>query len=544
MSARNAGAIDSLTAIGIFAATFITFLPTLHGGFVWDDTPFIINNPHIRNFGWANLQWMLSTNFGGHYIPLLWLSHAVEYRLFGIHPLGYHLINNTLHAANAVLVYFISSRLIAWADPAGFGSGMRPLRLAAVVSSLLFSLHPLRVESVAWISERRTLLSAFFAFVSILFYLSAVDRRDRSLRSRGLLLSWLSFALSLLAKEMMMTLPLVLLVLDHYPLKRKRSNLELCLEKWPYFMVAFASAVAVLLAERSFHNLTPLESHGIGARFAQAFYGLTYYLSKTLMPTTLTPLVEIPPRLSLWSSPFFASAIAVVLISGLLWRHKRDWPGAFSAWLCYVIILLPVLGFFQNGRQLVADRYSYMPMIGWATLVGAGAARLWPRSGPAFAGACLMIPAALLVLTTRNTISVWRDNIALWSRASEVAPGSAYARYNLAYALDQSERLPEAEAEYRRALELNPAKAEARLNLSMVLLRENKSDEALPLLNDVIKLSPSLASPAYNGLGNLWTERGDISRAKAMFERALEADPSNAAASQNLSRLHHVAPAL
>src|SRR4029077_18998051 len=380
--------LDGWLALTVAVVTFAIFVPALRNEFVrWDDFDLLGQNPHYRGLGWSELGWMFTTFHTGHYQPLSWITFAVDYLIWGMEPLGYHLTNLVLHAANAALFYFLSLRLLSLALSIHYPSADLRLKTAAGFAAFFFAIHPLRVESVAWATERRDVLSGLFFLATILCYLQAMTySNDPSHHARWRNKALIVYGLSLLSKASGVTLPVVLLVLDVYPLRRLGGGPGMWLgplarrvwwEKVPFFLLAAGAAVIAPLAQSesgASGALADLRVHGVAARLAQSLYGLAFYLWKTILPTDLSPLYEVPRNLDPFAWPFFwpfllSGAIVVALTIGLFVLRRR-WPAGLASWICYVAILAPVLGFVQNGAQMVADRYSYLSCLAWAILLG------------------------------------------------------------------------------------------------------------------------------------------------------------------------------
>jgi hypothetical protein len=326
--------------------TFVVFSPALRNGFVnWDDFETIVENQNFRGFTWSHLRWMFTTFHLGHYQPLSWLTFSLDYRLWGMDAFGYHLTNILLHSANAVLFYFVTLRLLAIAAPI---SSAVVLMLAAGFSALLFAIHPLRVESVAWATERRDVLSAFFLLLTVLSYLKAVDLANNTSGRRWIAVSAVLYVLSLLAKASGITLPLVLLVLDVYPLRRLGGGAgrwfgvdarRVWLEKLPFFIAAAAAGAVALTAQQKAGALVTTETHDLAGRVAQGLYGVTFYIVKTLEPTDLAPLYEIPPELHLFHWRVIFAAVVFLLISLGFFLARHRWPAALTGWVAYLLLL-------------------------------------------------------------------------------------------------------------------------------------------------------------------------------------------------------------
>ena len=367
--------------------TFAVFLPSVRNGWVnWDDADNFLGNPHFRGLGWDNLRWIFAGSVqDAHWIPLTWLTLSLDYVVWGMNPAGYHLTSLLIHSVNALLCYALAYRLLEL----GFGATARPrdLRLAAAVAALFFALHPLRVESVAWITERRDVLMGLFAFSTVLAWLEACrsGASDRPAR-RWYWTAMGCFAAALLSKVMVVGLPIVLVVLDVYPLRRMRAGaprryprvVRLALAEKAPFLLLSAAAVAVTLviaAQRT--HATPLSVLGLLPRLAVSAYGLAFYLWKTLVPWPLSPLYTLFHPVVPWSAAYVGPALVVVGITALTVATRRSWPAGLAVWISYIALLLPMLGLLHNGAQIAADRFTYAASVGPAILVGAAVA--WCR---------------------------------------------------------------------------------------------------------------------------------------------------------------------
>src|SRR5881409_291814 len=420
--------------------TLAAFLPALQNQFVnWDDKDNFLDNPHYRGLGWTHLRWMWTTHLG-HYIPLTWMTLGLDYLLWGMKPVGYHLTNLLLHAANAVVFFFVVRRLLTRALPSPSERG-HALAVAAGFAALVFAIHPLRVESVAWATERRDVLSGLFYLLTLLSYLRACERG-----ARGRRLYWLSVALfgcALLSKSMAVSLPVVLLILEVYPLRRLGGSLgwasasarRVYLEKIPFVLLAAAASALALLAHLSSRAMVSVAHLSALDRLAVSAYGLSFYLWKTVVPLNLSPLYMLPQTVNPAATPFIVSYGGVLAVTAIALALRRRWPGLPAAWLAYVVVLLPVLGIAQSGPQIAADRYTYLAALGWAILAGAGLLSCWRLSTSSttgapttwgLAGMATGIVIALGVLTW-NQVQIWHDSGRLWTYALALDPNSPIA---------------------------------------------------------------------------------------------------------------------
>lgn len=491
-SDRSCGRWRALRPPAVAAAlTAAVFAPALWNGFVWDDQFNLVDNPHYRGLGWPQLRWMLTTNrlthpgLGGQWIPVTWISFGVDYLVWGMNPLGYHLTNVLLHAADAALFLLVARRLLARALPS---AGAPLVDLGAGAAALFFALHPLRAESVAWVTERRDVLSGLFFLLAVLLYLRAVDAEGR-VRARRLGASVGCYALALASKSIVMTLPLVLLVLDAWPLRRLgrgRRRVAL-LEKLPYLVLAVAGAALAFVAARTGSALSSLASLSWPARTAIAVHSLWFYAWNTFVPLALSPLYEMPARVDPLAPRFVAAAGAVVAITAAAWLARRRWPAGLALWASYALMLAPVSGLAQAGPQLAAVRYSYLACLGWALLVGAGvvvaaragapgrAARVYARLAVAVVGVWIVALGALTV----GQVRTWRDPESLWRAALEADPACAMCLGNLGDALERQGLWAPAIPPLERALALRPDYVGFHRNLGLALLRAGRGREAV-----------------------------------------------------------------
>lgn len=508
------------------AAAVLAFLPALDNGFVnWDDHKNLVENPHYRGLGLEQLKWMLTSFHMGHYIPLTWLSFALDYLTWGMDPKGYHLTNVILHAASACAFHLLSLRVLSLR--AAHSADRGALRWAALASGLLFAVHPLRAESVAWVTERRDLLSGGLYWTTLLLYL----------RSRG---SWpvATFALALLAKSSVMTLPGALVLLDVFVLGRlPRSPARwgtpelrgVWREKLPYLVLAAAAAVVAFLAQVPLQAAADLRAYGPVERGVTALYGLAFYLWKTVLPLGLSPLYQRPPRFDPWEARFLAGALAVAAVSAAAWALRRRNPALLGVWLHYALTLAPMLGLIRSGPQLVADRYSYLACGGWALLAGGSVLWAWPRRRSIAGGsalAALVLALAVLGGLSRRQARVWKDSETLWRHALRQRPDTVFAHNNLGLALQEQGRHEEAIAHFREAARLYPY-ARPYNNWASSLRALGREEEAAGRYERALKLEPGNAQANLH-LAIHHAKAGRWARAAPHYEKGLDAGPDPA----------------
>lgn len=502
---------ERAAAPAVFLLTALAFARSLRNAFVWDDLNLLVSTYGFRRLDWPHLRWMLTTLHTGFYGPLAWLSWSVDYRLWGLSPVGYHLTNVLLHAGAAATFCLLAEELLrrSFEEPAS-----PRLWLAAAAGALAFSLHPLRVESVAWAAERRDVLAGLFFTGSLLAYVRG--RRALSLAV---------YALAALSKPSVAPLPVALLALDFYPLRRSLSK-EALLEKWPYAAIAALTALAAVRGWASVDNFTPLARHGLAARLGQSLYGLGFYIEKTVWPAGLAPLYPLPapfsPSLALRGAVLLGAAEAGLRWSGVPPRAR------LALWLYYVAMLLPVLGVLQGGSQLVALRFSYLPCLGWALLTAAAVYRASEvRPALALAGcAAALLCAALL---TQRQLLVWRDGASLWTEELRLFPDCVTARVDFAADDAAAGRFADEEAQARAALALDPAQPMARYDLAQALEGQGKRDESAAQLRALLRERPD-DGLAHELLGWILLERKDFEAAAPELRRAAELRPSSAQA--------------
>src|SRR5262252_7628323 len=532
--------------------TAVAYLPTLANGFVnFDDIENFISNRAYRGLGWTQLRWMFTTwNLGG-LIPLTWVTLGFDYVIWGMDPTGYHLTSLVLHLLGSLVFYFVLLRLLRIALEPGEGN-RTALRLGALVGALLFSVHPLRVESVAWITERRDVLSGLFTFLSVLAYLRAWSARTgERLERRWYLASLAFFAYALLSKAMAVTLPVVLVLLDVYPLRRFRAfsrgglrvlARNLLVEKLPFGLLALACVVVTVLVARGNDAMAPLERWSLLDRLFLAVHSAAFYLWKTIAPVNLSIMYQLPERLDRAAWPFIAAWVCVLAVSAVCLALARRFPALLIVWTTYLVMLAPVSGLVQTGWQMTADRYSYMPCLGWAALAGAGFFLAWQRAGGArgestrtlvaWTAVCLI--TVLGVLTWRQ-VGVWRDTETLWTHAAAASP-SGLAHENLGEVYQDRGQFDRAAAHFEQSVRMRPGYGPGHFHLGATRAQQGRPEEAMREYEEAARLMPDSAVPYYNmGLALVALRRP--AEAIERYRQALKIVPGYADAHNNLGLL-------
>lgn len=559
--------------------TGAVFLPSGRFDFInWDDPHYFRDNANIRGLGLENVRWFFTTTYMGHYQPLNWLSYAVDYAIGGLDAGRFHRTQTWLHAAVAAVVCLTTAMLLRTASP----SGDRRLRwVAAAFAGLFFGLHPLRIESVAWVSARADILAAMFYLLAVCAYVSFAARCGTArMQGRGLVLVTLLFIAAVLSKEMAVTLPFVLVILDVYPLRRlpltparwgDEAYRGVWREKGPWVFVAVVASLNAFRAAAGSGSVAGLDEHPVTTRLAQAAVSIAFYPIKTLLPTGLNPLREMPIGFS-WLHPSAAIAGAWIAVGVcLLVTYRRRIPGLAAAAAAYVVMILPVSGLMQRGAQMVAERYSYLSCIPFAmvlgySLVAVRARRRWSAAAMFMAAGVL----AALAYATRAQLSYWRDSETLWQRAVQLDATSGGARAHLAHALRTRGETAEAETLYRQSLSLGWRHPSVYRNLAAICQQKGRWNEAIEYYLSSLRLDPNqwechfyLAATceavgnfadaaahfaetirlrpghvdALVALGRIRMDSDDDRGAEANLQRALALDPVHAEALERLSLL-------
>ncbi len=539
------------------AITFAVFGQTLTHGFAYyDDNDYVYENPVVaRGLTRQGIVWAFTGVHAYNWHPLTWLSHMLDCQLYGLHPGGHHLTNVLLHIATVIALFLVLRQMT--------GALWRSAFVAAV-----FAIHPLRVESVAWVAERKDVLSGLFFMLTIGAYVGYA-RRPWSWGRYGLVM--VLFAMGLMSKPMLVTLPLVLLLLDYWPLQRvePRKLSGLVLEKLPLLALSAASCVATVLAQNRVLQSTELLS--LPLRFANALVTCIVYLGQMAWPAGLTvfypfPLNGLPP----WEVVLAGTLLAG--LSGFAFRQRRTQPWILVGWLWYLVMLLPVVGIIQVGDQAHADRYTYLPQIGIYVAVTWLAAE-WgakQQAGRMAIGGLMAAVVGVLMVCAGKQAAYWKNGESLWTHALACTTDNYVAHFNLGNVLRQEGKMDEAIPHYQKAVQIRPDYSQAhnnlgkalllkgkvdeaishlqqalqirsdypetRVNLGEALFRKGKVDEAIVQYQIALQINPGYAD-GYFGLGIAFLQEGRVDEAIGPFQRVLQINPNNADAHANLGNI-------
>ena len=510
-------------ALLLAAAVLFTFWPALRCGFVnYDDPVYVMGNGPVRGgLHWAGIRWAFSATEAVNWHPLTWLSHMADCQFYGLNATGHHLTSVLLHAANAVLLL-----LLLWRTTGALWTSL--------LAAALFALHPLRVESVVWIAERKDVLSAFFWMLTLWGYVRYAEEKKGQPGNRNFFYaaSLICFALALMAKPMAVTLPFVLLLLDSWPLRRERPLGVPLAEKIPFVILTCVSCVITVWVQRQGGAVASFALYPFWERMGNVPLAYAGYLSKDFWPADL---ISFYPHQPLRAGPVAGALLILGLITvWAIWR-RRSQPYLTVGWFWFLGVLAPTVGIVQAGAQLMADRYSYLPSIGlWIMM--AWEARYLATAKPALikplAVACGSAVMLLAVLTSRHAW-VYRDSETLWQATLRHHPENLMARNNLVKWFIDQDRLKEARAQCRQALACRGDDPEAQWNLARICLREGKVDEAVGDCLNSISAQPRNAE-AFETLGQAYLKKGQMEQAVAAFQKALDLQPDFAEAWCNL----------
>ena len=495
-------------------ATFIAYMQVLKYGFItsFDDTKYLTSNWNIKaGLTKESIVWAFSTSYAANWHPLTWLSHMLDYELYGMEPFGHHLTSLIFHITNTVLLFGVLLKMTG------------ALWRSALVA-VLFALHPLNVESVAWVAERKNVLSTFFLLLTLWAYVKYVDKKNAG----NYLLVVLFLALGLMSKPMLVTLPFVLLLLDFWPLKRfsKVRPTRLILEKVPLFILIIGSCVATFIAQRSGGAMRSSEFSSLYFRIANALVSYFEYLRNMLWPSGLSVFYPHPgAALPIWKP----IACTILLVAITIWIVKgiRRAPYLAVGWFWYLGTLVPVIGIVQVGEQAMADRYTYVPLIGiFIALAWSLPEHIKPRKGkflPVLSG----IVISLLIALTWIQVSHWKNSITLFKHAINVTDtkylGVATLHAFMADAYHREGELGIAISGFKKSLDLDPANLYSLNNLAATLAEQGNLKEGLSYARKLTRLHPDYV-PGLITMGNILEETGKLDQAQKYYEQVLKRD--------------------
>ena len=519
-----------LSALFLAVVTGLFYLPLWNNNFVtWDDPLAITDNVYIRSLNGPSIHWMFTTFHTGNWIPLTWLSLALDYQVGRLDPRVFHFTNLLIHVANTILVLGLCRRILSAAryglNPEQRSKKMEMDNRAAFLAALIFAIHPIHVESVAWATERKDVLYAFFYLAALWLYLGyARDIQKNGARLWG---CWVLFVFSLMSKPMAVTLPMILLILDFWPLRRfSRDWKKTLVEKIPFFLAAVGFGALTIVSQSSAHAFSTMSGLSLQFRVMNAFRSLVFYPWKMLVPLHLVPLYPVPrDGNDLYYTENNIAMFLVLAFSVAVYIYRAKKPYLMTAWLCFVVMLAPVLGVLQVGSQAAADRYTYLPCLAFFLPLSVGMVsfvgdRKWVQ--------LILISVVTVGLgwMTVNQQALWRDSISLWESVVTAYPDvSQIAHTNLANAYKQARRPDDALREYDRAMAIPPPQAFTHDGRGTALLDKGLVDDAIKEFKTAVELDPHYASPHRN-LWFAYRQKGMREEALVEIQKAVEIDPN------------------
>jgi len=523
----------------LIVITLIVFWPVQNHGFLTlDDDAYVYDNPHVTTgLTVANISWALTATHAYNWHPVTWISHMLDVQIYGLDAGGHHRTNLLLHIANVLLVFLLLKKITG-----------RPWRSGFV--SALFAIHPLHVESVAWVAERKELVCAFFMLLTILAYARYARKQDASSYVPVVLF----YALGLMSKPMLVTLPLLLLLLDYWPLARMgsagASTLRLVAEKAPMFLLAGASSIVTFMAQKSGGAVMNLSGYPLDLRIENALLSYARYMGKMLWPSGLALPYPYPDGgVRVWQVAGASIVLALATYAAI--REARRFPYFFVGWSWYLVGLIPVIGLVQVGGQAIADRYTYIPLIGLFVIIAWGAGDLskriearYRRLGGAFGSVMpsMAVPAAIVIvllsICARVQLGYWRDGVTLYTHTLAVTGDNYLAHNQLGVACGAAGDPRRAAGEFRKAIELAPDYALAHYNLGGTLVENGKVSEAVAEYQKAIELAPSFYR-TYDNLGYALVKLGKIDQAEDAYRDAIRFEPQSGESHWDLAMLQY-----
>lgn len=497
---------------------------TGHEFLKYDDQIYVTENPHLTGgISLTNIKWAFTSIYGANWHPLTWLSHILDVQLFGLNPAGHHLVSVFFHTANSILLFLLLNRIT--------GAIWR----SAVVATL-FAVHPLHVESVAWVAERKDVLSTFFAILSLYAY-SIYTERPSILR---LMAALLTLILGLMAKPMLVTVPFMMLLLDYWPLKRRfniNSNelvKQIFIEKIPFFFIAAASSVITFVAQNKGSAVTTLKDSPLFDRIINSSVSCVNYLIKTLYPLKLSVFYPFPAEPHIWQG--LLSFVLIIAISVIAIRQRQRYPYLIIGWVWYLFTLLPVIGIVRVGLQSMADRYTYIPLTGIFIMAVWGISDITKKIK--FRPTLLAILSTVIIticgIISYHQISLWRNTSTLFNHAKSVTKDNYIAYFVLGGLLEKEGKSEEALESYNQAVKIAPWYEYAKIQRDIILFNQGRLDAATLRYNEAILLNPTSVSD-HISLGIVLALQNRFEEALGNFKTALYLNPLSEEAHYNLA---------
>jgi protein O-mannosyl-transferase len=531
--------LSAVLLIGVIS--FFTYYPALSNGLLlsWDDGSYVLKNPHIQSLSLDNIYWMFTAFYSANWHPLTWLSHAIDYALYGSNPWGHHLTSVIFHALNSIWVFVLSIFLVYIVEKLPserfeFGAIFNPKRFAvALLTAVLFAIHPQHVESVAWVSERKDMLFFFFFIPSLLSYMIYTQLSQKKWYIASLVL----FALSLLSKPMAVTLPILLILFDIYPLKQIELN-KIDYKKWfinkiPFLIIALAAGIFTLLAQSGEGAVASVQQVSVQVRILNAFNSLVGYFGKWLFPVHLSPFYKLQVEMFQTIQDNLVNILAVLittLVTIYFWlKSQKAW---LMGWLFYIITLLPVLGLIQVGSQGMADRYAYLTTLPFYLLLAIGIVVLYQKYSKLISVLLVIAIHVSLINLTHKQIKIWRDGFTLWDYVVRSDPDNALAQGFLGTVYMGVGNYEQAAKHFEFSVGLTGAKfATAHYELGSAYFRLGRIEEALKEFQIAIDLgnlqTTKLKADIHFNMAAIYFEQGDKLKAQAAVEQALKIAPNH-----------------
>lgn len=520
-----------LLSITLIAIVLAVYMQVEHHQFLsFDDDVYVTRNPHVTSgITGNNIIWAFTSFHAANWHPITWLSHMLDVQLYGVNPRGHHFTNVIIHTLSSLLLLQFLLRTTASFWKSSF--------VAA-----LFALHPIHVESVAWVAERKDVLCALFWFITLLCYSEYAKKQKPALY----VLSLISFVLGLMTKPMLVTLPVVLLLLDYWPLDRYRHEdqeqklqkqglgaIVLIKEKIPFLACSLLSSVVTVYAQHKGGAMDGMKDLSFLDHLENALISYVRYIGKTFWPHDLSVFYPFPSFFPLWQ--VISSLFVLLILSATAIKLRRQYPYFFVGWFFFLVTLLPVIGLIQVGIQSMADRYTYIPVIGLFITVAWGVPNL--TKGIKNQEAILALFGSLIitasVILTYRQIAYWQDDIVLYRHALNVTTGSYLMHNSYGFALEREGEIDSAIQEYQKAIRLNPVYAKAHNNLGAALVAKGSLDAAIKEYQMALLISPNFAKAHYN-LGVAFANKGDLTSAIFEYHEAIRIDPNDSDPHVNL----------